>query len=175
MIICVGSTSPIKKAAVEAVWPDATVMTFDVDSQVPEQPVGKKQTMFGAVNRCRNAFRKSVEDSPTLVLGIENGIWTEPPKSVQVDYELRPADSNSKEVWVDGAAISVLHVEDDNTSEYWSDVIYVPKTFEEGPDGIWSHLKDPHLELSGKSRQTYIQEALEVVRDELFPSKRRRT
>jgi hypothetical protein len=173
MIICLGSTSPIKKAAIEAVWPEAIVKTFEVDSQVPEQPVGKNQTMLGAKNRCRNAFKKSENFQTTLIVGIENGIWTQPPPTLpSVDYELR---LEVDEVWVDGAAISVLRVEDDNTSEFWSDVIYIPKTFKEGPNGIWSHLKDPHLELSGKSRQTYIQEALELVKEELFPCKKRRT
>lgn len=168
MLICLGSKSPLKRDAIAAVWPDAQIKTFDVDSRVPEQPVGQKQTLLGAQNRCRAAFQaaKLKENQPkSLVIGIENGIWTQPrPRLSDPRYPLREVDNDPSQVWVDGAAISILDVEHDTVHEYWTDVIFLPKIFQPGPNGIWSHIKDPHFELTGKSRKSYIEDTLVIAR-----------
>ena len=74
-MIAVGSTNPIKVAAVEAIlsqaFPGAVFIALDVFSGVPEQPWGDEQTRLGAFNRASNALKESHTD---FGLGLEGGV-----------------------------------------------------------------------------------------------------
>jgi inosine/xanthosine triphosphatase len=73
--IAVGSTNPVKIAAVRAVvaraFPRATVGGLDTDSGVPAQPWGDAETRRGALNRARAALAAAGAD---LGIGLEGGM-----------------------------------------------------------------------------------------------------
>ena len=75
MKIAVGSTNPVKLAAVRKVllplFPVAEFVAVDVSSGVDEQPWGDDQTRTGALNRARNA-RSQVNG--TFGIGLEGGL-----------------------------------------------------------------------------------------------------
>ncbi|WP_457742176.1 inosine/xanthosine triphosphatase [Thermococcus sp.] len=79
MRIAVGSTNPTKVRAVENVmrriYGDVEVFGVEVDSGVPDQPIGIEEIVRGAMNRARNALEKSKAD---LGVGIEAGIYSFP-------------------------------------------------------------------------------------------------
>ena len=53
--IAIGSTSIIKKRALERSFPNCEILAVDCESGVPPQPIGKEQTIQGAKNRCDRA------------------------------------------------------------------------------------------------------------------------
>lgn len=57
--VAIGSTSWLKKKAVERAFPNTTVVNVECQSAVPPQPVGKEQTTQGARNRCDKAQLKN--------------------------------------------------------------------------------------------------------------------
>jgi len=73
--IAVGSTNPVKIAAVRAVtaraFPGAEVTGLEVDSGVPEQPWSDAETRRGALNRARAALSITGAD---LGIGLEGGV-----------------------------------------------------------------------------------------------------
>ncbi len=73
--VTVGSTNPVKLAAVRAVLarlaPDAAVDGLAVASGVPDQPLGDVQTIEGATTRARSA--RDAHDAD-LGVGIEGGV-----------------------------------------------------------------------------------------------------
>ncbi len=73
--VAVGSTNPVKLAAVRAVLhrldPMATVEGMAAASMVPDQPVGDAQTILGATNRAQ-AARAALDAD--LGVGIEGGV-----------------------------------------------------------------------------------------------------
>jgi inosine/xanthosine triphosphatase len=76
VIIYVGSTNPVKRAAAAAVLgrvydPAPEVRTVDVPSGVPDQPWGDEQTARGALNRARAAVRLV---GAALGVGFEGGL-----------------------------------------------------------------------------------------------------
>ncbi|MDS0257904.1 inosine/xanthosine triphosphatase [Haloarcula sp. S1CR25-12] len=71
MHVAIGSTNPVKVAAVERVLPDAECSAVAVDSGVPEQPWGRAETVRGARNRAAAAL--SATDAQFGV-GIEGGV-----------------------------------------------------------------------------------------------------
>lgn len=77
--VAVGSTNPVKLAAVRAVLgalaPSATVDGVAVASGVPDQPVSDAQTIDGATNRARAAQAALDAD---LGVGIEGGVVETP-------------------------------------------------------------------------------------------------
>ncbi|MBM3906542.1 MAG: inosine/xanthosine triphosphatase [Gemmatimonadetes bacterium] len=77
--VAVGSTNPVKLAAVRAVFqrlePRAHVDGIAVPSGVPDQPVGDEQTITGATNRAR-AARAALDAD--LGVGIEGGVVDTP-------------------------------------------------------------------------------------------------
>lgn len=160
-IILLGSTSPIKMGAISEVFPDYTVIGLNVPSGIPEQPIGKEQTLQGARNRAKNAIAKSIDNDWILSIGIENGIWPD-----------------TSGFWVDGAAIVIIG-RDGVENVKWSDTIRVcdqpgcrrccildPETKEplipntDDPHGFWAGVSDPHIVLTKKSRKDYIRDVL---------------
>lgn len=78
--VIVGSTNPVKIAAVRAVIerirPDALVRGVAVPSGVPDQPWGDEETQRGAETRARTALAGAPEAS--LAIGLEGGVVATP-------------------------------------------------------------------------------------------------
>jgi len=78
MQVTVGSKNPVKLKAtrnvLEKIYPQLTVSTVDADSEVPDQPMGKEQTITGAIKRAKNAYTTDVD----LSVGIESGLMETP-------------------------------------------------------------------------------------------------
>lgn len=68
----VGSTNPVKVAAVERIHPGIDAVAVDVDSGVSEQPVGHAETRRGARTRARRAL--AADGAIGLGIGIEGGV-----------------------------------------------------------------------------------------------------
>lgn len=75
-----GSKNPVKAQAVEKVlkkiYPskEVEVTSREVDSSVPNQPFGKRETIEGAVNRAKKAYNPNFD----LSVGIESGLMKTP-------------------------------------------------------------------------------------------------
>jgi inosine/xanthosine triphosphatase len=84
MKVIVGSKNPVKIKAteniLEKIYGEVDVTGIDVDSEVPDQPFGKEQTIQGAINRAKNAYSNDFD----LSVGIESGLM-EIPNSI-TDY-----------------------------------------------------------------------------------------
>ncbi|AHG03149.1 hypothetical protein HALDL1_05760 [Halobacterium sp. DL1] len=70
MRVAVGSGNPVKRAAVAAALPDATVEAVTVESGVAEQPWGDDETVEGARNRAQRALGEGYD----LGVGLEGGV-----------------------------------------------------------------------------------------------------
>src|SRR5699024_5516617 len=53
MNIVIGSTNPTKIKAGKAVYPEASVHTASVPSDISAQPIGDNETLLGAMNRAK--------------------------------------------------------------------------------------------------------------------------
>jgi len=71
MRVAVGSGNPVKRDAVAAALPEATVEAVSVESGVPEQPWGDDETVEGARNRAERALESGAYD---LGVGLEGGV-----------------------------------------------------------------------------------------------------
>lgn len=80
--VVVGSTNPVKLAAVRAVIarvaPSATVHSVAVASGVPDQPWGDDETRRGAAERARQALNHVDHTTADLGVGVEGGVVEEP-------------------------------------------------------------------------------------------------
>ncbi len=88
--VAVGSTNPVKVAAVRAVFarlaPDATVEGVAVPSGVPDQPWGDAQTRQGAAARATAALVRLGAD---VGVGLEGGVVDEGGADATVARQLR--------------------------------------------------------------------------------------
>lgn len=79
MKVAVGSTNPVKVAAVQHVvqrlWPDAVVIPVEVAPGVPEMPMSDAESQAGAQNRAQAALALTQSD---LGVGLEGGVNLEP-------------------------------------------------------------------------------------------------
>ncbi len=75
MKIAVGSTNPVKVAAVgdmvKRQWPHAEVVALDVPSDVSSMPMSDEETLTGAKNRAHAALTTAKAD---LGIGLEGGV-----------------------------------------------------------------------------------------------------
>ncbi len=75
MKIVVGSTNPVKVAAVRQVaqqqWPEAVVIPVDVATGVSDMPMSDAESLTGAQNRARAALTLTQAD---LGVGLEGGV-----------------------------------------------------------------------------------------------------
>jgi inosine/xanthosine triphosphatase len=75
MKIAIGSTNPVKvnaaKRALRSVYPNAKFLGIAVDSGVPAQPMGDRQTIRGAIGRAKRALKQTGAD---LAVGLEGGL-----------------------------------------------------------------------------------------------------
>jgi len=73
--IVVGSTNPVKIAAVQTIatraFPGAKIIGLDIESGIPEQPWGDQEARQGALNRARSALSAVGSD---LGVGLEGGV-----------------------------------------------------------------------------------------------------
>ncbi len=83
MKIFVGSINPVKlnatTVAASETWPEVSVIAYEVDSQVSDQPMTDEETKTGAINRARAVLRKGLADqksdvSEVLGVGLEGGV-----------------------------------------------------------------------------------------------------
>ncbi|MBC8086239.1 MAG: inosine/xanthosine triphosphatase [Phycisphaerae bacterium] len=85
--VVVGSTNPVKLAAVRAVIarvaPDAAVQGVAVASGVPDQPWGDEETRQGAAERARRALLHDAHADADLGVGVEGGVVQEPDGTVR--------------------------------------------------------------------------------------------
>ncbi len=79
MKIAVGSTNPVKVAAVKSIvsqlWPEAEIQSVDVPTGVSEMPMSDEETITGARNRAR-AARLAI--NADLGFGLEGGVHSDP-------------------------------------------------------------------------------------------------
>ena len=162
MKIVLTSQSAIKIAAVQKVFGSiegVEIIPVAVPSGVPEQPVGD-QTLRGAL--CRIYEARQITSGVYLYISIESGLFNEKPQSM-----------------VDKAVIVVSRGSAQPIVEY-SEAVQFPldmvhKAFSKGFDqhtvgrlmqeeGMIKNHADPHICLTGKSREGYIAEALEKVK-----------
>ncbi len=77
-MIKVGSQNPVKVQATRNVlgkiYKNLEVYPVEVDSGVPDQPIGLNLTIEGAINRAKNAYSRDSE----LSVGIESGLLKTP-------------------------------------------------------------------------------------------------
>lgn len=75
MLIAIGSISPVKLQAVKnvclRVWPKTNFVSLEIKSKVAEQPIGRTETIRGAIFRAKKALRKTKAD---LGVGLEGGV-----------------------------------------------------------------------------------------------------
>lgn len=159
-IIAIGSTSSIKIAAARTALARAGIVADVVPhataSGVNVQPVGRDETLRGAMNRARAALA-----SGTVGIGIENGVVREDGR------------------WIDVAAVVIVDA-DGRESVAWSEAVAVPDVFVDeaaarGFDGVTvgaviaertgSTPDDPHGILSGgrRTRSAILADALASV------------
>lgn len=87
MKIAVGSTNPIKVAAVGEMitrkWPHAEIVSLDVPSGVSSMPMSDSETFIGAKNRAHAALSAAQAD---LGIGLEGGVNPEEHGLVLMGY-----------------------------------------------------------------------------------------
>jgi inosine/xanthosine triphosphatase len=75
MKIAVGSTNPVKVAAVRQmtlrIWPEAEIIPMTAESGVSSMPMSAAETLLGAENRAREALLQS---DAGLGIGLEGGV-----------------------------------------------------------------------------------------------------
>ncbi len=78
MKVVVGSKNPVKKQATKNVlgkiYEELIVRSVEVDSGIPNQPIGIEQTIEGAINRAKKPYSSSYD----LSVGIESGLLEVP-------------------------------------------------------------------------------------------------
>jgi non-canonical (house-cleaning) NTP pyrophosphatase len=165
-IIVLGSLSAIKHNAVANAFSkyDVAIVRVNASSSINTQPVGE-ETFIGANNRitaAKNQYLQYKQQNNFFVIAIENGIF----KYI----------TEGKEVWEDKAII-IAELEDGSKLQQISEAVifptkYVDITNNKGFDvitvgkvmaemNVVTKHDDPHLSLADKSRQQYLEEALE--------------
>lgn len=146
------------KKAYSFIGDSLEVLGYEADSGVGEQPVGE-QTLQGARNRISDI--KSKIDGLDRIISIENGIFEE----------------NGK--WLDKAVIVVYNPHDDKEHVAYSEPVIFPTKYVETArqkgfntttvgqvmqdEGFVENRKDPHLTISGTSRQTYLKNTIQKL------------
>lgn len=78
MKVNIGSRNPVKVQAtrniLEKIYDDLEVYSVEVDSGVPDQPIGLDQTIEGAINRAKEAYYQDCD----LGVGVESGLLKTP-------------------------------------------------------------------------------------------------
>lgn len=100
MQVAVGTLNPIKLAAVREVlnhiYEDVSIVSVEVESGVPAQPIGLSQTINGAINRANEALKKTDAD---LGVGIEAGLF-EIPMTITGFFDYQICAIIDEERWI---------------------------------------------------------------------------
>lgn len=154
MKIVIGSKSAIKLAACKAVFPKDKIIGVGVRSGVPEQPVSY-ETVLDALQRRLNCIKEN--NNADVYIAIENGIYEIDGK--WVDYPVVALSTRACPITVitgEGVEFPTVCVEEarrrgfNNTTV--GDIM--------AEHGIIKNTKDPHVCLTGKPRQVYLEETL---------------
>jgi non-canonical (house-cleaning) NTP pyrophosphatase len=162
MIIAVTSNNRIKVNAVVNAYLSIgipfEITGYSTDSGIGEQPV-EDQTLLGAQNRISN-LRSRVNGLDRIV-SIESGIFFEKGKwidrAVAVIY--RTDNNNEQVLYSKGVVFPTIYVDRARTIGF--DKITVGKVMQKA--GYVTDDKDPHLTISGISRQYYIEQVLKKL------------
>ena len=162
MRIAVTSESKLKIGSVikayASINKEIEVIGYASESGVGEQPVNE-QTLEGARNRI--ADLKTRVDGFDKIISIENGIFREGEKwldkAVVVIYDV----VNNKEYIEYSESIVYPDKYVEKASEAGFDTMTVSQVMFE--DGYVTNTKDPHLTISGISRQVYLEKVLQKL------------
>ena len=166
MKIGVTSQNKLKMSAVEKAYSSLgvpiEVVGYKADSGVGEQPVDN-QTLEGARNRISDVDQRM--DGLDRIVSIENGIFRE------------------GEQWLDKAVVVIYDPQTQQEHVGYSDAVVFPDEFVEraraiGFDtmtvgqvmaeaGYVTDQKDPHLSISGASRQVYLESTVQKLVDKV--------
>jgi len=175
--IGLGSTSQVKKDAIQQVFRNSIVEMVDVQSIVREQPVGYDEIIQGARHRAIQAKQQCPDFS--FWVGIENGLVQHKPdgsflhkeegtfKYKRFQEEEEEEGTSREETWFDIACIVIIFPNDEEHI-MWSDVLSVPDyminvtldPITKQPIRLWSMSKDPHQQLSNRSRAKFISDGI---------------
>ncbi len=157
--IAVGSENAIKLNAVRSGFGPlvATPIGVNTNSGVPEQPEGD-ETLQGAKNRA--LATKAAHPDADIVIGIESGIF----KHENGDYVdqaviyglVKTTNWSELVVWSAAVKFDTYYVEEARRRGF--DKHTVGMIMQEG--GLVVSNKDPHLILTGKTREAYLAEAV---------------
>jgi non-canonical (house-cleaning) NTP pyrophosphatase len=164
-IIVLGSLSAIKHNAVANAFSkyDVAIVRVNADSSINVQPIGE-ETFIGANNRitsAKNQYLQYKQQNNFFTVAIENGVF----KYI----------NEAKEVWEDKAVI-VAELKDGTKFQQISEAVILPTKYVDIANNIGFDIitvskvmakmkvvtrhDDPHLSLTGKSRQQYLEQAL---------------
>lgn len=132
---------------------------YSTDSGIGEQPVGKI-TLKGARNRIVDLWRRT-GGSLDRIVSIESGIFREDGKWIDRAVVVILDTSTGKEsvAYSEGVVFPDAYVERARAIGF--DKITVGKVMAEA--GFVADSKDPHLSISGKSRQEYVFKTVEKL------------
>ena len=146
------------KKAYSFIGDSLEVFGYEADSGVGEQPI-EEQALQGARNRISDI--RSKIDGLDRIISIESGIFMEDGK------------------WLDKAVIVIYNPHDDKENIAYSDAVIFPDKYvkiarQKGFDtttvgqvmedeGYVKNRKDPHLTISGISRQTYLENTIQKL------------
>lgn len=146
------------KKAYSFVGDSLEILGYEANSGVGEQPVGE-QTLKGARNRISDI--RSRISGLDLIISIENRIFIE------------------DEEWLDKAVIVIYNPHEDKEHIAYSDAVIFPTKYVEiarqkgfdtttvgqvmQDEGYVENRKDPHLTISGISRQVYLEKTIQAL------------
>lgn len=169
MKIGVTSKNGLKVGSVEKAYSfmsPVTIIGYSADSGVGEQPVGE-QTILGARNRISDV-KSRIPDLDRIV-SIENGIFLEGndwlDKAVVVIYD--PRNDAEHIGYSDAVVFPTEYVE--RTRKIGFDTMTVSQVMAEA--GFVANQKDPHLTISGISRQVYLENTVQALVDKIERAK----
>ena len=151
------STSAVKIEACRSAFShlgELKIIPVKVQSGVPEQPIGQ-ETLTGAYNRI-GAAEHAVPNAD-LYVSIENGVFPEGGRYVDRAVVVLKSPSKTEVAYSDGVEFPTASV--DEARKRGFDKWTVGKVMQEL--GVVSKHDDPHLDLAGKSRSSYLTETVQ--------------
>lgn len=160
MEIALGTTSEKKKLFLEEILEElkivADIKSFDVKSDIPDQPLDNEQTKQGSVNRAKKAI--AFDKDADFSLGIEVGYH---PNSVG-DYEMfcwtTLVDKNGKQISTQSHKLLLpsFHQKILKENKYLGE--YVRQYLAENPDPV-----SQHVGIIIRDRKPFIQTSIKLV------------
>ncbi len=168
--VVLGTTSACKLAAAKAAFKAedkaVTVSGVEVASGVPLQPYGYEETLQGAKNRAEKALAESKDAD--IVMGIESGLMEDDCDQAVIYCLLRsdgfkePRIYLTEKVLFDKESIALAR---ERGFDKWTVGMILKER------GLVKNDRDPHLSLTGVSRETYLTDTLAVPAVALTGSK----